>query len=157
VTSLEKLAAVLRSAPLPCVICHADLHARNLIRDPAGQVFVIDWDEVMLAPKERDFIFVRAPHADAFFRGYGPAEIDRVALAYFLWERVVQDLIECTRNACFRDDWGEESRAEAVRLLDVILAEDSGHVGASYQASARLPRELTAHTDLRHAGTRDCP
>jgi spectinomycin phosphotransferase len=43
VTSLEKLAAVLQSRPFPYVICHADLHARNLIRNRAGQVFVIDW------------------------------------------------------------------------------------------------------------------
>jgi spectinomycin phosphotransferase len=107
---------------------------------------VIDWDEVMLAPKERDFLFVRPPHADAFFQGYGQAEIDWVALTYFLWERVVQDLIECTHNVCFRDDWGEESRAEAVQLLDVILAEDRGHIDAAHQASAHLPRDLTVHS-----------
>jgi len=146
VTSLEKLAAVLQSRSLPCVICHADLHARNLIRNRVGQVFVIDWDEVMLAPKERDFLFVRPPHADAFFQGYGQAEIDWVALTYFLWERVVQDLIECTHNVCFRDDWAEESRAEAVELLEVILAEDWGHIDAAYQASAHLPRDLTVHS-----------
>ncbi len=146
VTSLEKLAAVLQSRSLPYVICHADLHARNLIRNRVGQVFVVDWDEVMLAPKERDFIFVRPPHADAFFQGYGQAEIDWVALTYFLWERVVQDLIECTHNVCFRDDWGEESRAEAVQLLDVILAENRGHIDAAYQASAHLPRDLTVHS-----------
>ncbi len=145
-TSLEKLAEVLQSRSLPCVICHADLHARNLIRNRAGQVCVIDWDEVMLAPKERDFIFVRPPHADAFFQGYGQAEIDWVALTYFLWERVVQDLIECTHNVCFRDDWGEESRAQAVQLLDVILAEDRGHIDAAYQASAHLPGDLTVHS-----------
>ena len=138
-TSLERLAGVLRSRTLPSVICHADLHPRNLIRDRAGQVFVIDWDEVMLAPKERDFIFVRHPYAAAFFQGYGQAEIDWVALTYFLWERVVQDLIECTQNVCFRDDWGEESRAEAVQLLHEILAEERGHIDAAYQASAHLP------------------
>ena len=145
-TSLEKLAGVLQSRPLPCVICHGDLHARNLIRNRSGQVFVIDWDEVMLAPKERDFIFVRPPHADAFWEGYGPVEIDWVALTYFLWERVVQDLIECTRNVCFRDDWGDESRAEAVQLLDLILAENRGHIDAAYQASIHLPRDLTVHS-----------
>ena len=145
VASLEKLAGVLQSRPFPYVICHADLHARNLIRDRAGQVFVIDWDEVMLAPKERDFIFVRQPHADAFFQGYGQAEIDLVALTYFLWERVVQDLIECTHNVCFRDDWGEESRADAVQLLDVILAEDRGHIDAAYAAAAHIPPDLTFH------------
>src|SRR5713101_2713024 len=68
------------------------------------------------------------------------------ALTYFLWERVVQDLIECTHNVCFRDDWGEESRAEAVQLLDVILAENRGHIDAAYQASAHLPRDLTVHS-----------
>ncbi len=107
---------------------------------------MIDWDEVMLAPKERDFLFVRPPHADAFFQGYGQVEIDWVALTYFLWERVVQDLIECTHNVCFRDDWGDESRAEAVQLLDVILAENRGHIDAAYQASAHLPRDLTVHS-----------
>ncbi|MGO8946711.1 MAG: phosphotransferase enzyme family protein [Ktedonobacterales bacterium] len=56
VTSLEQLAAVLQSRTLPIVIAHADLHPANLLRDPAGRVFVLDWDEVMLAPKERDFI-----------------------------------------------------------------------------------------------------
>src|SRR6266702_4246390 len=58
VTSLEKLAEMLQSRTFPYVICHADLHPANLIRDHAGHVFVIDWDEVMLAPKERDFIFI---------------------------------------------------------------------------------------------------
>src|SRR5438046_2905065 len=38
-TSLEKLAGVLRSRTLPSVICHGDLHARNLIRDRADRVF----------------------------------------------------------------------------------------------------------------------
>jgi spectinomycin phosphotransferase len=46
-----------------------DLHPRNLIRDHAGKVFVIDWDEVMLAPKERDFIFVRPPTRCGVFSG----------------------------------------------------------------------------------------
>ncbi len=145
-TSLEKLAGVLRSRTLPSVICHGDLHPRNLIRDRAGRVFVIDWDEVMLAPKERDFLFVRPPYAAAFWEGYGPAEIDWVALTYFLWERVVQDLLEGTRNVWFRDDWGEESRMEALQLLEVILAQDRGHIAAAYQASAHLPTDLILHS-----------
>jgi spectinomycin phosphotransferase len=76
VTALEQLAAGLQARPFPSVICHADLHPANLLRDPAGHVFVLDWDEVMLAPKERDFLFVRAPHAEAFWAGYGQSEID---------------------------------------------------------------------------------
>jgi spectinomycin phosphotransferase len=102
VTSLEKLSGVLQRRSLPSVICHADLHPANLLRDPAGHVFVIDWDEVMLAPKERDFLFVKDAPADGsagsnpspFFQGYGQADIDWVALTYYRYERVVQESSE---------------------------------------------------------------
>ena len=74
--------------------------------------------------------------------GKGRFNYRLTVLTYFLWERVVQDLIECTHNVCFRNDWAEESRAEAVQLLDVILAEDSSHIEAAYQASARIAHKM---------------
>jgi spectinomycin phosphotransferase len=101
-------------------------------------VFVIDWDEVMLAPKERDFIFVRQPQAAAFWQGYGQTEIDWVALTYYLWERVVQDVIECTQDVCFRDDLGEETRADIARLFHEFLAQEGGTIDAAYAAAAHL-------------------
>jgi spectinomycin phosphotransferase len=109
-------------------------------------VFVIDWDDVMLAPKERDFLFVGAAPADdaagqdiaPFFQGYGQAEIDWVALTYYLWERVVQDLIECARDVFFRKDLEEATRAEAAQLFCDVLA-DGGEVTTAQAATARLP------------------
>jgi len=146
VTSLEKLAEVLKARPFPYVISHADLHPANLLRDPAGHVFVIDWDDVMLAPKERDFIFVREPQADAFWEGYGQREIDWMALTYYRWERVVQDLIECAQDVCFRDDLGEETKADASQMFHEILAEEGSNIAAAYAAAAHLPRDFTVHT-----------
>src|SRR5579884_872231 len=143
VTYLEKLAGVLQARTFPYVICHADLHAANLIRNSAGHVFVIDWDEVMLAPKESDFIFIRQPQAEAFFQGYGQREIDWILLTYYLWERVVQDLIECAQNVCFKDDWGEEARADGAQLFHKILK--GGVIDAAYAAAASLPSDLTVH------------
>jgi spectinomycin phosphotransferase len=136
VTTLEKLAEMLRSRTLPSVICHADLHARNLIRDQEDQVFVIDWDEVMLAPKERDFIFLRKPHAEAFFQGYANAEIDWSLLTYYLWERVVQDLIYLADNVCFRGDWTEEMRDQVVQTFHESLGPGGSNLRAASLASA---------------------
>jgi spectinomycin phosphotransferase len=146
VTALEKLAGVLQRRTFQHVICHADLHPANLIRDHAGHVFVIDWEDVMLARKERDFIFVREPQADAFWEGYGQREIDWIALTYYRWERVVQDLIECAGHVCFRDDLGEETRADAAQMFHEILAEDGSNIAAAYAAAAHLPKYLTFHT-----------
>lgn len=46
-TSLEELAGVLQERSGPHVICHADLHPGNMLRDQTDHVFVIDWDDVM--------------------------------------------------------------------------------------------------------------
>ena len=73
----------------------------------------------------------------------GQAQIDWVTLTYFLWERVVQDLMEYARNVWFRDDWGEEARGEAARLFQEILEGRSSTINAAYQASAHLPSDLT--------------
>jgi spectinomycin phosphotransferase len=138
VTSLEKLAEVLKARPLPYVICHADLHPANLLRDSAGRVFVLDWDEVLLAPKERDFIFIREPPADAFWQGYSAIEIDWTALTYYLWERVVQEVIACAGDVYFRDDLAEESKEDLVQLFDDTLAEEGSTIKATYAAAAHL-------------------
>jgi len=70
VTCLEKLAEVLQSRTFPYVICHADLHAGNLLRDQAGHVFILDWHEVMQAPHVRVSIFVCQPPPQAFWAAY---------------------------------------------------------------------------------------
>ena len=151
VTSLEKLADVLQGRALPYVTCHADLHPGNLLRDQAGHVFVIDWDDVMLAPKERDFIFVKEAPIDApagqapspFFQGYGQTEIDWAALTYYRYERLAQDVVAFAEEVFFRDDLGEETKASSVQLFHEMLAE-CGMIDAAYAAKAHLPPESHA-------------
>lgn len=148
--ALESLAGALRQRSGPYVVCHADLHPSNIIRDAAGGVHVIDWDDVMLAPKERDFLFTGDPASDdgiagdgpsPFFQGYGPAEIDWVAIAYYRYERIVQDVIVCAQEVLFRDDLGEGTKAEQARLFDVVLT--SGKmVEPAQRAAANLPASL---------------
>ncbi|MSP13741.1 MAG: aminoglycoside phosphotransferase family protein [Chloroflexi bacterium] len=136
VTSLVEIAGLLQGRSGAHVICHADLHPGNIIRDQAGHVFIIDWDDVMLAPKERDFIFVEEQTPSPFMQGYGPAEIDWTALAYYCYERVVQDLIECAHEVFFREDLGIETKAEAARLFETIFA--AGTMLDAARAAAHL-------------------
>jgi spectinomycin phosphotransferase len=143
---LERPAAVLRSRSVPYVICHADLHPANLLRDHAGHVYVIDWDEVMQAPKERDFIFLREPQTDTFWEGYGEKEIDWLALTYYRWERIVQDLIENAENVCSRDDLTAETKEYLVERFSAGLAEDGDHVTAAFAAAAHLSGDFRMHT-----------
>ena len=150
VRRLQKLAEELQKQTLPLVICHADLHPANLIRDPASHVWVIDWDLVMLAPKERDFLFVGDPPSEGsvgaalppFWQGYEPTAVDWVALTYYRYERVIQDLIACASNVFLRDDLAGETKAGAAHLFQEILA-DGGEMGTAFVTAAHLPRTFS--------------
>ncbi|MGZ6389115.1 MAG: phosphotransferase enzyme family protein [Ktedonobacterales bacterium] len=162
VSTLEKLAETLQKQGLPYVICHADLHPANLIRDPAGHVWVIDWDEVMLAPKERDFLFVGDPPTNGsggagtppFWQGYGPTTIERVALTYYRYERVIQDVIVCASDVFLRDDLEEETKADAAHLFQDVLG-DGGEIVGAYAAAAHLPQEFVMYRGNMLLDTRE--
>ncbi|GCE07355.1 phosphotransferase enzyme family protein [Dictyobacter aurantiacus] len=141
---LEVLGGMLQRQAGPLVICHADLHPANLIRARSGHVWIIDWDEVMLAPKERDFLFVGEPgtspdssNRSPFFQGYGEARIDWTALTYYRYERVAQDLIACAQNVFFKDHLSEESKEAEASLFQSVLA-PGGEIEAAYAAEAHL-------------------
>ncbi len=151
--SLEKLAGVLEQQSGPLVICHADLHPGNIIRSQANQVHVIDWDDVMLAPKERDFLFVGearshgAPRHDAapFFQGYGQIEVDWVALTYYLWERAVQDLLYDAEGVFLGDDLGGANKAAALKTFQAVFTGEGNEVEKALAAAAHLPADLHVH------------
>ncbi|MCB0107772.1 MAG: aminoglycoside phosphotransferase family protein [Caldilineaceae bacterium] len=118
----------LQAAPPPLVLCHADIHTANLLVDPEGALHIVDWDGVMLAPKERDLMFVteRANvqhlHEQAFFAGYGHVTIDPVAFAYYRYEWVVQELADYGRRILLRDDLDETSRQVALDEFRQLFA-----------------------------------
>lgn len=150
IARMEQLAPMLQQGRLPYIICHADLHPANILRSPDGAVHVIDWDEVMLAPKERDFLFVGDPPDDGgepapFFQGYGDVEVDWAALTYYRYERVLQDLLASVDEVCFRDDLSDESKADSVELFNDVLSE--GGIASALAAAAHLPFALVTQAD----------
>ncbi|MEU8328955.1 phosphotransferase [Micromonospora sp. NPDC048839] len=121
---VERMAADLRDRPAP-VVCHGDPHLGNLLLGADGQVWLIDWDDAVLAPPECDLMFVRggvlafAPvtpgQQRAVLAGYGPADIDPARLAWFLAVRALDDLSDWTRQALDPGaDPAERDRATAI-------------------------------------------
>ncbi len=125
--------AHLRQASLPRVLCHADLHTWNVLVDTAQQLWLIDWDETMLAPKERDLMFVvggiarglvSARAAECFLQGYGSHEIDQEALVYYRYAWAVQDIAAYGESVLFLPDLSEEARAaDAISFMNLFAYE----------------------------------
>lgn len=88
------------------VLCHADIHAGNILIADDESIYIIDWDDPVMAPKERDLMFIgggvanvwNKPDEEAlFYQGYGNVEINREILAYYRCERIVEDIAEIGR------------------------------------------------------------
>jgi spectinomycin phosphotransferase len=83
------------------VLCHSDIHGGNVLMDGNDIIYMVDWDDPIMAPKERDLMFIgggvanvwNKQHEEKFFyKGYGKAEINRTILAYYRHERIVEDI-----------------------------------------------------------------
>jgi spectinomycin phosphotransferase len=99
----EQLGGILRSQSPERVLCHSDLHAGNLLLEANGTLHIIDWDNPILAPKERDLMFIgggiggiwnSAREEGLFYQGYSVKDIHLTALTYYRYERIVEDIVE---------------------------------------------------------------
>jgi len=98
----ERLAQAFQARSPEFVLCHSDVHAGNILIDANDALYIVDWDNPMLAPKERDLMFIGGGQGFAghtaqeeetlFYRGYGQTQLDPSALAYYRYERIIQDI-----------------------------------------------------------------
>ena len=126
VARAEGLAQRLREQTPAFIVCHADMHAWNLLVCDGGDFYIVDWDTLMFAPRERDLMFIGAglggrghtPREEEalFYQGYGPTRIDPAALAYYRYERIVEDIaVYCEQ--LFLSDEGGEDRCQSLGYL----------------------------------------
>ena len=84
------------------IVCHGDLHAGNLLIR-SNELFIVDWDTLVFAPKERDLMYIGggllnnsyppAEETSLFYQGYGDVDINHQAVAYYRFERIIQDIV----------------------------------------------------------------
>jgi spectinomycin phosphotransferase len=115
-----QLANDLRARKLEFVLCHGDLHPGNLFLSDHGAAYIVDWDDAILAPKEHDLMLLGAgmggdgpQQEELFYKGYGPTQVDRPALTYYRYVRIVLDLA-AFGDQVFSTRGEGEDRAQAV-------------------------------------------
>lgn len=146
----EALAAVLQGQANNDTLCHTDLHMGNLLICEDGQFYIVDWDQPLLAPKERDLMFIASGIGNAwlspeqeeavFYEGYGQTEIDPVALAYYRYERIVQDFAAYGEQLFLTDEGGAD-RPEALQRV-ASQFETGAVIEMAYRTERLLPPEL---------------
>ena len=140
------LGAELAAKSPPYALCHADIHRANIIIAEDGSIHIVDWDETVLAPKERDLMFFLGDgHARedeaAFLQGYGACRVDATALAYFRYDWVLQELADYGERVFLASDVSER---------DLAFARDE--FARLFAAGDVVERAQQAYARLREAG-----
>ena len=139
----EELVTKLQKQQLEHVLCHADLHGWNLIIDKEGNFYIVDWDTLIFAPKERDLMFIGAGIWDSsltpneeeslFYQGYAPSNINQDALAYYRFERIIQDISDYCEYVFLSDEGSKEDRRQCFEYLKSNFLE-GGTIERAYKA-----------------------
>lgn len=138
----EALAITIQKQQLDYVLCHADMHGWNLIIDKENALYIVDWDMLIFAPKERDLMFVGSgvwesgltPNEEAslFYKGYGQTEVNHDLLAYYRFERIIQDIGDYCEYIFLSDEGGDD-RMQCFEYLQSNFR-TNGTIEMAYQA-----------------------
>jgi spectinomycin phosphotransferase len=131
VARAEALARPLQKNPPEFILCHADIHGWNLLIDNDGALYMVDWDTLIFAPKERDLMFIGGGLGDSgytpqeeealFYKGYGQTDINSTAIAYYRYERIIEDLAVYCEPLLLSDEGGEDRKQSLVNLKSNYL------------------------------------
>lgn len=97
----EQLGQKIQSRSPKFVLCHSDIHGGNVLMDGNDAIYIVDWDHPIMAPKERDLMFIgggvanvwnKQHEEELFYKGYGKTEVNKDILAYYRHERIVEDI-----------------------------------------------------------------
>src|ERR1700733_1299313 len=129
VNRAEQLGQKIQKQSPEFVLCHSDIHGGNVLIASDGTLYIVDWDEPIMAPKERDLMFIGGaianvwnnPHEEEFFyKGYGKTEINREILAYYRHERIVEDIALYSQQLLLTTDGGKDREIMYKQFIDMF-------------------------------------
>ena len=140
----ESLCQIIQQQLPEFVLCHSDIHGGNVLIDENGLLYIVDWDEPIMAPKERDLMFIGGGVANVwnhprekelFYQGYGPTLINKEILSYYRHERIVQDIAEYAQSLLFTSGGGEDRQEMVKHFMDMF--EPNGVVDIAFKTDEK--------------------
>jgi spectinomycin phosphotransferase len=147
VDQAEKLSQQAQAQSPQFVLCHSDIHGGNVFIDKNDTLYIVDWDEPILAPKERDLMFIgegvanvwNNPHEEQlFYKGYGKTDVNTVILAYYRLERIVEDIALYGNELLLTESDGE-GRAKMYGHF-IAMFEPNGVVDIAFKTAESASR-----------------
>jgi len=124
----KELQKYTKSTNKAMVICHTDLHGGNLMMDNQGNLYILDWENALIAPPEHDLFFFTGDERfwnvflPLYERQFGPLSIDIEVLRFYYYRRTLEDIAGFVLRI-LQGDGGEERDREDIEWLKGNLAD----------------------------------
>lgn len=120
---LDDMSYILAAKNLPFVLCHSDPTAGNILIGEKNELFIIDWDTPLLAPKERDLFFFQE-RLEPFMKGYtsivGETVLDNDVLEFYRLEWNVQEIADFGSRILFQKNSNEQNMHDLKRVKEFL-------------------------------------
>jgi spectinomycin phosphotransferase len=126
---LERLKALqkqVKSVEKPMVICHTDLHGGNLMTDDLGNLYILDWENAMIAPREHDMIFFAGESSlweifwPIYQRHFARVELDYEVLRFYFYRRGLEDVAGFVFRIMQEDGGEERDKDDAEGVVECL-------------------------------------
>jgi spectinomycin phosphotransferase len=147
VNRAEQLVQIIQNESPQFVLCHSDIHGGNVLIDDDNTIYIVDWDDPVMAPKERDLMFIGGGVANVwnksheeglFYKGYGKIKVNMTILTYYRHERIVEDIAEYAQDLLLTTAGGE-NRSEMYKHF-IAMFEPRGVVDIAFKTDEGLRR-----------------
>ncbi len=107
------------------VVTHGDAPGNVLVKSP-NDIYIVDWDDILLAPAERDLWFMidKQDFVDGYRREISGFKSSQIALDYYLLSRYFNDMVEYWTEIL--GDFTEEHRRSNFKQLSKELFSEDG-------------------------------
>ena len=146
----EQLGANLRSREFDYVLCHGDIHEDNVLLSEKGNLYIIDWDGAILAPRERDLYFfgsesyrgLNKDNLRGYFASSGPVETDPVLMDYYTIEWALQEVVDYGSRILSDSRFDLDGRLDAWQQFQGLF-EPNQDVDCAFQVAACYRRDTS--------------
>jgi len=125
----EQLGQKIQQQSPKLVLCHSDIHGGNVLIANDETLYIVDWDQPIMAPKERDLMFIgggianiwnNAHEEKFFYSGYGTTDINKEILSYYRHERIVEDIAIYSEQLLLTTDGSEDREIMYKHFIDMF-------------------------------------
>lgn len=120
---LHELGNAGRALNPPLVLVHTDLTPNNILRTPQGDLIIVDWEGIMLAPAEHDLVLLAGEGFATLLAEYYCAaakpRLNPELFAYYFYRRNLEDITGFMVSILNENTTADEDRL----LLDLLTSD----------------------------------